>query len=201
MKDTFHGWAGVKKLNIDTVSDLILTGHKAKDARPDSWLFKYIGDKNTPLEVLDFGCGFGRNAFALANYGDKWMVTGYDNDSMLEKTKEFCGIQYAGKSFKNLRFVSDWDSIKVRKFNCIYCTLVLQHIYEDALVTYIGDFKKMTNLLLVAGRRFNDQRRKSTWAIIEEQGLVPEEFYLGGNKISYSAEGTPNEHNWAIYRM
>lgn len=198
MKDTFHGWATVGEMKIDRVADLIVTGRKANEAVPDEWIFPYIGDPSESLTVLDFGCGFGRNSFGLARQSN-WTVVGYDNEAMLGRVKEFSSINYDGRIPKNLWFLSDWEQVKLHRVDRIFCSLVLQHIYEDALRTYIKDFKRMTTRLVVVGRRSNDEALRSTWTILEEQGLVPREFYSGPQKIDYVPEGAPEDHNMAIY--
>jgi len=202
MRDTFHGWAAVDKMDIDVVADLIITGRKASEVRPDTWLFSHIGNSKNSLVVLDFGCGFGRNSFGMAMYGENWTVIGYDNEGMLSRVPEFFAINYSGKIPNNLWFVSEWNQIVLHKIDVIFCSLVLQHIYEDALMKYIQDFKQMTNKLIVTGRRFNDGKgKRSTWTILEEHGLIPDEFYGDCGQISYVAEGDPTEHNMAIYNL
>lgn len=201
MKNTFHGWSSVDKLGIDEVSDLIVTGCKASEARPDEWLYPFIGTPDDSIRVLDFGCGFGRNAFGFSTHGQNWRVVGYDNEAMLGRVAEFSDIHYGGKIPFNLAFVSDWEQLKTQSFDCIVCSIVLQHIYEDALATYAKDFRGMTKHLIVTGRRFNDDvTRRNTWAILGENGLVPKKFYAGHLLIPYTPEGDPHEHNTAIYR-
>lgn len=199
MKDTFHGWATVDKMNIDTVVDLIVTGKTAIEAKPDKWIYKYLAHSDEEITILDFGCGVGRNSFGFAMESNKWTITGYDNDAMLSKIKEFSELHYDGKIPPNLSFTSDWDLVKTKKFDLIICSLVLQHIYEDALIKYIQDFKQMTNKLIVIGRRYNDDKHRSVWIILEEQKLIPIRFYEGDKLIPYKPEGDPHDHNMAIY--
>lgn len=203
MKNTFHGWSSVNILDLDATADLIVTGRKASEAKPETQIYNYIGEKYTQLNVLDFGCGFGRNTFAMGLYDDYWTIVGYDNDSMLDKVNEFCNLHYGGEIPKNVWFQSDWNRLIYHKFDTIFCCLVLQHIYEDALLKYISDFKNMTSKLIVFGRRFNDDiKKRSTWKIIEENGLTPRKFYdSSGLEITYVSDGDPNEHNLAIYTL
>jgi len=202
VKNTFHRWSEVDTLDIDAVTNLIVTGRKATEARPDEWLYPLIEDPLMAKIILDFGCGFGRNALGISNHSDKWSVTGYDNKAMLGRVPEFATINYQGKIPPNLRLVSDWDQLRLEKFDVIVCVIVLQHIFEDALEKYTSDFKQMTKRLIVTGRRFNDDvGNRSTWTILEEQGLIPIEFYAGHLRIPYTAEGDPHEHNTAIYSL
>lgn len=200
MKNTFNGWSSVNNLDLDTTVDLILTGKNAEEAYPDNWIFQYIGNVNNKISILDFGCGVGRNTFGLSKYSSNWIITGYDNNSMLGKTSEYFKIHYSKSFLPNVTFDADWNNVKNNKYNVIFCCLVLQHIYEDALIEYISNFKKMTSKLIVVGRRFNDDiKHRSTWKIIEECGLIPLEFRKGDAIIPYISEGDINDHNTAIY--
>jgi 2-polyprenyl-3-methyl-5-hydroxy-6-metoxy-1,4-benzoquinol methylase len=200
MKDTFNGWVSVDSMDIDDTMNLILTGQKANEVKPDIWLYDNIGKQSDTLTILDFGCGVGRNTFGMGMHSPTWQVTGYDNDSMLSKRAEFYDIHYT-TSNSNFKFISDWDFCKTQKFDVIFCCIVLQHIHENALIQYIKDFKNMTSKLIVFGRRFNDDvKNRSTWTVLGENGLIPHSFYdLGVGKIQYEPEGDPNQHNLAIY--
>lgn len=200
MKDTFNSWANVGDYNLDIVSDLIVTGKPAKKAFPDKWLMKYIGDPIYSLKIMDFGCGMGRNTFHIGITNPHWSVIGYDNEGMLSKVPEYYSIHYTQSPPKNVKFESDWESLKNNKFDVIFCCLVLQHIYEDALIKYLSDFKKMTSKLIVTGRRFNDgPGNGSTWKILEDNGFVPTVFLNGDRTITYMPEGEAEDHNTAIY--
>ena len=90
--------------------------------------------------------------------------------------------------------------MKEEKFDVIFCGLVLQHIYEDALGVYLKDFKNMTKKMIVMGRRFNDDPKgRSTWTILGENGWVPSKFLSGLTQIPYTPDGNPEDHNIAIY--
>lgn len=203
MKNTFNGWSNIGNMSLDAVTNLIVTGKTSREAMPDTWIFKYIGDKNTQLNILDFGCGIGRNTFGLSKYSSKWSIVGYDNESMLDKTTEFWNLNYGGSISRNIWFQSEWDRIvKYYKFDVIFCNLVIQHIYEDAIKNYIQDFKKISPTLMVTGRRFNDDvNHRSNWEILEESGLKPTIFKHGDVDIVYNPIGNPEDHNIAIYKL
>lgn len=200
MKDTFNGWQATESMSLDSIVNLIVTGKTAKEAKPDSWIFTTIGDSTESLRVLDFGCGVGRNTFAMANYAPMWQVHGYDNEQMLLRAREYYSLHYTGSYPSNIYFSDNWNLIKSYHFDTILCNLVLQHIMEQDIATYVKDFKPMADRLVVTGRRFNDDKDgRSTWTILAEQGLIPTEFYIGNQKIPFQPEGDPHEHNWAIY--
>lgn len=204
MKDTFHGWSQIGTYKLDTVMDFILTGRKASEAKFDFWLTAAVGGmKSHPMRVLDFGCGIGRNTFGFAKYAPAWTVVGYDNENMISRREEYYKLHYDLPMPSNAIFSSDWDEVKTQKFDIVFCCLVLQHIYEDALVQYISDFKKMTGRLFVTGRRSNDdpEKHRSTWTILQENGLTPDAFLKGLEHVPFNPEGDPEEHNTAIYEI
>jgi ribosomal protein L11 methylase PrmA len=202
MKNTFNNWEKIAKMDIDSVTNYILTGHKASTAKPDIWILNIIGKEDKPMTILDFGCGIGRNTLGLAKINQKWNIVGYDSENIISRVPEFVDINYNGIMPSNVQFVSDWNQLKTTKFDKIIAVIVLQHIMEKVLIEYIRDFKNMTNFLCVSGRRFNDDvKKRSTWTIIEEQGLIPSKFYKGHIPIIYSPLGDPNEHNIACYHL
>jgi SAM-dependent methyltransferase len=201
MNNCFGNWENIaEKNNLDVVADFILTGKKLSEFQPDSWVVPFIGNKDDKLKILDFGCGIGRNTFGMIEITPNWEWIGYDNYQMIKKTQEFKSFKYSNKSVDNVKFYSDWNVVKYMKFDCIYCALVLQHIYSRFLKSYLRDFKKMTKKIVVVSRRFNDEPpHPSTWRIIESEGLIPSKFYNKGVLSLYTPDGESEEHNIAEY--
>jgi len=171
----FWGGENVKTEDINVVMDKILTGRTVEMSVPDFCTFPALGRRDQIRHVLDFGCGIGRNTFALSIYSPKWLVVGYDNPSMISRTEEYCKRKYDKevKDFPNVMFTSDWSALRKTDFGAIFACIVFQHIPEEALVEYLKDIKRMTKLLVVHGRQFNDDNQKNTWKILESQGLFP----------------------------
>ena len=201
MKNTFNIWNKIEDLSIDGVTNLILTGATLRQSHPDIGAYRIFGNIETSLNILDFGCGIGRNSFGLASYSAMWNIVGYDNEVMLSRTSEYKEMHYKDIEFKNLKFETDWERVKNMKFDVIFCNLVLQHIHESALTQYLSDFKTMTSLLIVNGRRFNDEmadgKYKNTWNILEKNGYFP----YNAHETNYSADGDPNHHMNCIYKI
>jgi SAM-dependent methyltransferase len=201
MTKTFNSWNDVKKLKLDDVVDLVLTNGTTETIKSDMWLTPLIGDESKSLSILDFGCGVGRNIFDFSQNFPNWKFYGYDNPHMLDKANEYTKLKFNKTiyDYSNIELISNWEQLKKIKFDCIYATIVFQHIYENDLNLYLQDIKRMTNKLIVSGRRFNDDmvddRYKNTWEIFENNGYYPSNI----NDIKYSIDGDLEEHTMCIY--
>lgn len=199
MKHTFGAWGShIPKHSLERTIDFVVTGGTIADAEVDPDVLEYLRqlDKNTPMSILDFGCGVGRNAIPIAQEFPSWNIYAYDNDGMLEHMKNFSERKYNTPidQIKNLIIYDNWDVIKTQKFDYVYATLVFQHIPPQHLITYIEDIKNIAKNLIVCGRRYNDYTFTSTWSILESTGLVP-------INSPYVPEGNPHDHNWYIYQL
>jgi len=201
MKNTFNGWSHIEQFNLNKAIDLVLTNGTSDTIKSDMWITPIIGDKSEALSVLDFGCGVGRNIFDFSQNFPNWKFYGYDNPHMLDKANEYSKLKFNKTiyDYSNIELISNWEQLKTRKFDCIYATIVFQHIHENDLNLYIQDIKRMTNKLIVSGRRFNDDMigdvYKNTWQILENNGYYPS----NASDIKYSVEGDPEEHITCIY--
>lgn len=207
MNTTFNSWPSmVVNQPLDVVANFILTNRKAIEFIPDKWIFETMGSPNDKLKVLDFGCGIGRNTFGMAEYSPNWEIIGYDHPTVLSRTEEFYFIKYKKYTTpENAQFVDDWESLKQTRFDWILCTLVLQHIHEKDLITYVSDFKNMTTNIVINSRRFNDDDNKNTWEILERNGLFPYKCIGWNNGVhgpmTYTTYGESEEHLTCFYKL
>lgn len=203
MKDTFHAWSTLSEKSVEEIIPLIITNSNLEILGHDSWIMDEIGKPNQKLKLLDFGCGIGRNAFGFSEY-ENWHILGYDNDVMLEKSKEYCKLKFKKHTndFPNINFSSDWSFIKQKKFDCVYSILTFQHIFEEDLCKYLQDIKTITNRMIVHGRRYNDDidkstgKHKNTWKILEDNGFYPYDAQYKG----YTTYGDVNDHMLVCYK-
>jgi trans-aconitate methyltransferase len=204
----FWDEAHIQSGSLDKVADLICTGRTAVAMIPEFVSFPLFGKKSESRRVLDFGCGMGRNTFALSSYSENWIVVGYDNPAMISRTGEYCQLKY-GKpidQFNNVTFESDWQVVKQQKYDAVFACLVFQHIHEKYLVEYLNDLRSMTKLLVVHGRQFNDDNDKNTWKIMESQGYWPV-VSLTVDEVGrcsvreYSSDVDPHCHRMNVYSL
>tara|TARA_B100002019_G_scaffold293521_1_gene321900 strand:+ start:10353 stop:11000 length:648 start_codon:yes stop_codon:yes gene_type:complete len=213
LNESFADWQNnIPKINLNTTIDYVLTGKNINSIEPSKELLNYIhketeGDN---LNILDFGCGVCRNVIFLSESLPKSNIYGYDNDPMLDRGRELTITKYNKNldNIPNVHLSSNWNWVKQQKFDLIYATLVFQHIPEPILTQYLTDIKSMTNTLLVAGRRFNDEinanlinndypyNQKNTWQILENNGLKP--YFC--NK-EYSVDGDPHGDFLCLYKI
>ena len=160
----YEGW---KRADEKTAADLILTGTKQgietlyKDACDDLIDQHFEAQGNT---VLDFACGVGRNSYSLLRKFKNVECYDFPNMiNMMEKT----AIYQAHKD--RVKLFTDWEQVKIRKYDVIFCSLVLQHIYEKDLIPYLRDFKEMSENLYIHTRAYNDDQKKNMYAILREE--------------------------------
>jgi SAM-dependent methyltransferase len=166
----------IKNEDLNVILDRIVTGRTVETSTPDFFIFPVLGVRSQKRRILDFGCGVGRNAFALADYSPNWEIVGYDNQNMISRSEEYCQSKF-GKlltDYPNLQFESDWTRVKSTIYDATYAGLVFQHIPETTLKNYLHDLRMTTTkLLVVHGRKFNDDNQKDTWKIMESMGYYP----------------------------
>jgi|LakMenEpi03Aug12_release.lakeMendotaPanAssembly.Ray.scaffolds.fasta_scaffold33682_11 2-polyprenyl-3-methyl-5-hydroxy-6-metoxy-1,4-benzoquinol methylase len=198
MLNTFGAWGThIPESSLETTIDYVVTGSTINTVEPSLDIISNIQCDKENCTILDFGSGIGRNCIYLAINNPNYTVYAYDNPKMLNKMKEFGIAKYKTNIFDipNLKTVSEWDNLKNHQFDYIYATLVFQHINESSLDIYLQDIKKMTNNLIIFGRRANDHSSNNTWQILEKHYLLPL------NIESYKTHGDPEDHQLAIYNL
>ena len=209
MTHNFNGYERIDNYNLNDLVSYIMYKYNVDNVYSDEWILNFLEKSNRRLKILDFGCGVGRNAFGLSEKSSNIDIVAYDNQKMLNRTAEYCSAKYDKNitDYPNITFTSNWEYVKSQKYDYVYATLVLQHIFEEELNQYCQDFKNITKTLIVHGRRQNDDTlngvHKNTWKILENNGLFPVSCTLQGNcERVYSAEGTDfEEHFTCVYKF
>lgn len=138
----------------------------------DPRLLSYLGNRNESLRVLDFGCGLGRNCLGVARYSDLWSVTGYDLPAMTVRASEY--IHKATSDADILRRITITDSLDtaVEEYrpNVVLSCWCFQHIDEWELLDILPWMGENIPRMIVSGRTWMDDGKKSTFALIESCG-------------------------------
>lgn len=122
----------------------ILTGFKAgKPFTPYASTLDLPANLN---QVLDFGCGVGRNFPYLRTVARH--VTGFDLPPMIARCREL------GEPVDGL--FDDWTTVRARRFDLIFASLVLQHIETDLCRQYLEDFSRMAPAVYLLTRSESD---------------------------------------------
>lgn len=127
-------------------------------------------------KALDFGCGAGRNINKILENFDT--VVAYDLPNILNITKKF------NDKFDNTKctFTSNWQEVSNQKFDCILADSVFNHVEKKELLIYLEDMQKMTNKIIVHGKRIMDDKEKDLLSILNKYFDVEViKSYLSGN--------------------
>jgi SAM-dependent methyltransferase len=120
--ERFH----IDKMDDDSLADFFESGQRQIDFILET-IRSSIDPEFAPRRALDFGCGVGRCAIALARACET--VTGVDvSNSMLREAEK----RSAEQSIKNLRFLQSADDLSclAGQFDLIHSSLVFQHINQ-----------------------------------------------------------------------
>jgi cyclopropane fatty-acyl-phospholipid synthase-like methyltransferase len=180
-------------LDKETAGDAILTGYKGDLAYMP--LYEEVHNKVPGgHSVLDFGCGVGRNIPSLVNKFEK--VVGYDFPNMLDLVPE--GRKQVSNDPYKLSYSSNWDYVSLQKYDCIFASLVFQHIDEEELNTYLSDMQGMlVNKLVVHSRTTLDNGTTLVLPIIEKYfALDSIDYKKDPNSAAYDHFIAVFKHQW-----
>lgn len=128
----------------DDLREHILTGFKS--GKPFTPYVPTIALPSPVDWVLDFGCGVGRNFPCVRTLGR--YTAGFDLPPMIARCRELA-------SPVDL-LSDDWSSLKARRFDLIFASLVLQHIEVDVVRGYLADFARMAPVTYLLTRDSSD---------------------------------------------
>jgi SAM-dependent methyltransferase len=160
-----NDWLTVaREASADDLRERILTGFK--DGKPFTPYRPTIALPSGAGKVLDFGCGLGRNFPFLKDLGAH--ITGFDLPPMIERCRELAPVQAEELS-------SDWPSVRTRRFDLIFATLVLQHIEPEACRAYLLDFARMAPVVYLLTRVDSDFGTKVLDEVVAAKVFEPGE--------------------------
>ena len=129
----------------DDLREKILTGFK--EGKPFT---PYVPTLPLPADmqsVLDFGCGLGRNFPYLQSIARE--VVGFDLPEMIARCAR--ATPSAG-----VLLSADWDTVRARRFDLIFASLVLQHVPEAWCRRVLDDFAEMAPVTYLLARGEGD---------------------------------------------
>ena len=156
MQDRSNFWS---KLDHTTAGDAILTGYVGDFTEMKAW-DKAISLCGTGKNVLDFGCGVGRNLRELAKNFDN--AVGFDFPNMVE----MCIVPGA---------TSNWEEVLTRKYDVVLATLVFQHIHPEDLQSYMHGLMQVTNKIVIHSRTWFDFTNESVEEFFRRYPNIVEE--------------------------
>ncbi len=145
-------WSEIaKNKSIDDIKECIYSGYKS--GRPFEAEKIHFIKPNNNLQVLDFGCGLGRNFRTIGEFGE---VDAYDLPEMIQRLNETVSAKVARSVY------SDFDKLKQNKYDIGFCILSLQQ-FEDAqeLKQKIIDISNICSYIYIVTRSYMDDHLKS----------------------------------------
>jgi SAM-dependent methyltransferase len=129
----------------DDLRERILTGFKA--GKPFTPYWPTIALPPMVDRVLDFGCGAGRNFPFLTTIARS--IWGFDLSPMIERCRQLATVQVDA-------LADDWLTVRDKRFDLIFASLVLQHIEPERTRSYLDDFARMSPAVYLLTRTVSD---------------------------------------------
>jgi len=122
--------------------------------------------------ILDYGCGIGRNAYYLGTKLKDSTVFGFDHASILSYAFDYYLSYYEeDEEPSNVILNSDWSELNQIKYDVTLCDTVfscmkLQEVYERA-----NELAKISSIILIIDRGFHLESRFTIWNDLEQTNL------------------------------
>jgi SAM-dependent methyltransferase len=158
-----NDWLHVaREASDDELRERILTGFK--DGKPFTPYRPTIALPAGLKSILDFGCGLGRNFPFLKELGAR--IAGFDLPPMIARCRELAPVQADELSF-------EWASVRTRRFDLVFATLVLQHVEPDACRAYLDDFARIAPAVYLLTRVDSDFDTKVLDDVVAVKAFEP----------------------------
>lgn len=139
--------------------DAILTGYKGRVE--DMPVYEDVTSLlNKSGNILDFGCGAGRNLKYLKDHYSQ--VYGYDYPNMLQL------VSRETLAAGNVLITSDWGFINNYKYDEILYSLVLQHIHPEEIRSILARLTSCSSRHIIHSRIWVDFTFEPIMPILEE---------------------------------
>jgi len=140
-------WRQVAGLDEDEIREAFITGYKSgQPYEPHHYTLFSVHAKQ--YDILDFGCGIGRNFTSLKRYAAT--LSGFDLPEMINACRNFHDTD-------NVQLLSSWREVRSKRFDIVVANLVLQHMNPaDELSFYICELSHLTHYLYLSTRAWCD---------------------------------------------
>jgi SAM-dependent methyltransferase len=153
-------WSSLaRSADLDELREHILTGFKA--GKPFTAYAPTLALPSPLRQILDFGCGLGRNFPYLTSVADR--VVAFDLPAMIARCRALFAQQSGGLAepfSENLqpriRLEDDWSALRTDRFDLVYAALVLQHVEVETCRAYLADFARMAPAVYLLTRTDGD---------------------------------------------
>ena len=136
-KNNFNYWPRVASKGLEKVC-VYNANRKVKpsEVKATPEVLQHLGKEDQKLKFLDFGCGFGRNAYEWAYKRPNWIFLGYDCVEMVNNSLEYHVIHYPSTPEpENLSFVIEWEKIQKQQFDAVVADNVFGHMIDNEEVS------------------------------------------------------------------
>lgn len=160
---------------------------------PDFWLIGKVQDYGA-VNVMDFGCGLGRNSFEMADLG--MYVTMYDFPNIISMMKQSPGY----RRLSHMLSAEDrWMNACMKKYDVVLASLVFQHMPAEPAAEYLECMSGITDRLLVSGRSHMDF---NGGLVIDVLGRYfdMDDRLMSQDDIANAMSREENKHFWAWMR-
>ena len=128
-------------IDVDYWSKFYSSGHTLDASNFCVFILDYFG-KNARLNVLDAGCGNGRDSYALSK---QHQVTGLDTADYVPESTETCSFVQG-----------DFCSYNKDEFNLIYSRFTFHSITDEQQVQFLSSITRKGTLLCIECRSDKD---------------------------------------------
>lgn len=152
-----------------------------------NFVINYFNNNKKIVNVLDAGCGNGRDSFTLAK---KYNVTGVDN----------CGVIIEDR--KNFKFISDnFINITKNNYDLIYSRFTFHSITNEDHDDFLSSIKSNTYLAIEARSILDSEKEKIHGKTTHYRNYI-EINYLKNllNKYNFDILFIEENNNFAIYK-
>lgn len=116
------------------------------------------GLRDCKLEILDAGCGNGRNSIALAKrFHANVLLVDYDSEMMEHARHRFlqAGLPLPGTIEKSIEEILEEENFRSRRFEIVILSYVLQHINPVCFTRLFDTLKQITTKFLAIDTYWN----------------------------------------------